>query len=1042
MRRLFVVLFVVFIALPVLGTGSAGAATCGPDAFGYFWRDKASGAQYTNIPFVSPTSIDVPAPGADAPFVNFPFTFYGISYAGLFVSHAGFVSFVDPVQWDIFQPQCPPNTALPNGLIAPLWAGSGNVMNDSLQYEYFPSLGVFKIRWESHTAMITSFQFELLLYADGRIKFQYDGYTGNPGTWSLFFVGIEDHTGTDGLWAKCSTRSNCGFAFSPYTQSVLEYFPPPRLNCAAAQPLACGQVFNAPAPAPANPNVSVFACNPTGTYLGNESVFSFTLTDASEINAAISNFPGRNLDLFLLDSCNEFRCLGFGDNSLMDPFLPPGTYYLVVDGATTADTSGPFTISLDCQKIALPIACGQTLSGNTTGQRNRISNLPCSPNPLTGPDQIFQLDIPATTNVDITLSSPAPLDLEVLSGLSPVTCMTWGDNHVRLWAVSGTYFIVVDGNAGVSGSFDLTVNCGIRMDCTTPPPVIACGDVVSGDTSTGVNRVEEYSCGVGYTGPELVYAFDNPTPQEVTVLLGNAAPGLDIFLMTDCNEGTCIRRGPFCGEVLPAGRYYVAVDGAGGASGPFEMQVICGRYQYLSERRRCPEAPEAPTDISTTQATEWHFNSGLYCGTGCDFEMYVTVDCGNEFHIPFYDVESGHIAIYSLSERRYMDLTAQSTGGFFQQGQRIDWVSNGCPNEGLAGNDPRFNNQTMDISFTGNPTICGVFRLELYNWGGYDWYLYANCSGANRPQFTIYDNACDAINAYSPAPQLILENLNVTENCPDVEVQVDVRNIGCLDAEVSPVLVTATPGGQTAVDAGDIPSGESRTLTFPLTLPSTPAVVSVTVDPSINPGDSGLLSECSEEANAVACQTQGGARTFSVPVCVPQCPTPPAVDVGPDLYTCQGDPIAIGVNLAVAQGTQPFQYHWEPAADLDNPNSANPTVLNPVADTVYTCTVTDRDNCVGQDLLTLFVLPDVPAQEVPPPLKLRKSASDVELYWPKTNDPSYNVRMDQDKKFQASQQIASGLVNPYYLHAGAVFPPPLYFYRVSASNCRGDEGPF
>jgi hypothetical protein len=216
----------------------------------------------------------------------------------------------------------------------------------------------------------------------------------------------------------------------------------------------------------------------------------------------------------------------------------------------------------------------------------------------------------------------------------------------------------------------------------------------------------------------------------------------------------------------------------------------------------------------------------------------------------------------------------------------------------------------------------------------------------------------------------------------------------------------------------------------------------VTVDPSINPGDIGLLSECTEETNAVACQTQGGARNFSGPVCVPQCPTPPIVEAGSDLYTCQNDPTQIGAHVTVAQGTQPFRYHWEPAIGLDNPNVANPTVLNPVTDTVYTCTVTDQDNCVGQDSLTLFVLPDVPAGTVPPPLKLRKSASDVELYWSKTMDPTYNVRMDQDRKFQSSQKIATGLVNPYYLDAGAVFPPPLYFYRVSASNCRGDEGPY
>ena len=56
----------------------------------------------------------------------------------------------------------------------------------------------------------------------------------------------------------------------------------------------------------------------------------------------------------------------------------------------------------------------------------------------------------------------------------------------------------------------------------------------------------------------------------------------------------------------------------------------------------------------------------------------------------------------------------------------------------------------MDIAFSGDPAACGVYRLEFFDWGGFGWMLYANCSGERTPGFEIFDNECDAIAAYNP----------------------------------------------------------------------------------------------------------------------------------------------------------------------------------------------------------------------------------------------------------------------------------------------------
>jgi hypothetical protein len=322
---------------------------------------------------------------------------------------------------------------------------------------------------------------------------------------------------------------------------------------------------------------------------------------------------------------------------------------------------------------------------------------------------------------------------------------------------------------------------------------------------------------------------------------------------------------------MPAGTYYLVVDGENGMAGAFELEVLCGHFQYLNEWRDCPENPDPPTTYDTTQATSWHFDSGLYCGTGCDFEMYVALDCGSEFHIPLYDVESGHIMIFSFEEDRYVELTAWSTGGFFQQGARIDWSDRNCPSEWWAGSDPLFNEQTMDISFQGNPTVCGVYRLEFHNWGGYVWDLFANCSGESRPGFRIYDNFCDAVENLNPLPELSVFNVVVDEaDCPDITIDFDVTNVGCYGAEGPVQLYIENDPGTMADDflldqanVGALGPGEVKHVSIDLTLAQIPETVAIMVDYW------DTVLECSEApgGSAVACNPQGGSHRFEFGLC-------------------------------------------------------------------------------------------------------------------------------------------------------------------------------
>ena len=117
MRRGFLSMTsIVLLCLVAVIPSSLFAATCGPDAFGYEWRDDESGALFENKPFVNPGSVT----GNDAVAVSlgFPFYYYGTTYDTVYVTAYGWVSLVDPGMVELIT-ACTPDRANPNAVIAP-----------------------------------------------------------------------------------------------------------------------------------------------------------------------------------------------------------------------------------------------------------------------------------------------------------------------------------------------------------------------------------------------------------------------------------------------------------------------------------------------------------------------------------------------------------------------------------------------------------------------------------------------------------------------------------------------------------------------------------------------------------------------------------------------------------------------------------------------------------------------------------------------------------------------------------------------------------
>jgi hypothetical protein len=135
----------------------------------------------------------------------------------------------------------------------------------------------------------------------------------------------------------------------------------------------------------------------------------------------------------------------------------------------TATTTPAPTIDIG---NAIPVACGQAFVGATTGAANNVSIYSCAPwLPETGPERVFALSLQTSADVDALLGGLRnDLDLFLLTGANPASCIAFGDNAISLRGLAaGVYYLVVDGFDGASGPFQLNVWCPLAVTATPTP---------------------------------------------------------------------------------------------------------------------------------------------------------------------------------------------------------------------------------------------------------------------------------------------------------------------------------------------------------------------------------------------------------------------------------------------------------------------------------------------------------------------------------------------------------------------------------------------
>lgn len=232
-------------------------------------------------------------------------------------------------------------------------------------------------------------------------------------------------------------------------------------------------------------------------YRAPDQLYRFDLTEAKHVQINMVELDSVNLDLFLFsDSLNADAvhrpadCIAVSVNvlpksgELIDTLLPAGTYWIVVDGQIIASDPMPFiqvgeyALWLDCFELYVAdLNCGRELQDDNIDAFNSSSALDyltCLPaRSYNGSDLDYRLTRSDMTELQISLkNSNGDFALilreerydSLLNLPVPGACLAISDTgqlkeEIRFVVDSGSYWITVDAEEGVTDTFDLMINC-------------------------------------------------------------------------------------------------------------------------------------------------------------------------------------------------------------------------------------------------------------------------------------------------------------------------------------------------------------------------------------------------------------------------------------------------------------------------------------------------------------------------------------------------------------------------------------------------------
>lgn len=325
---------------------------------------------------------------------------------------------------------------------------------------------------------------------------------------------------------------------------------------------------------------------------------------------SLCNFANFNtyLSVYRTTNCTNFSCVGANDNACGNKSevtinTVPGEYYVLVRGVGQI---GNFELSLNCAFApvndlctnATRIECGETITGTTLEATSE--NVSCASSLYSGVWYKFTGDYGTAT---LSLCNSANFNtflavyLNVSGSCSVLTCVGFNDNacgtssEITINTIPIEYFVLVQG-VFEEGDFELS------LTCMPPPPsndecanaeVLTCGQTFSGAVEGATATGAPQDCLSGGSLQDGVWFTFTGTGTGTLISVVTQLPGTDLSKRLHLYNGTCevlsctpnvdyttngTIFGLFFTSVLNEG-YYLYLDGAGGATGNYEISLDC-----------------------------------------------------------------------------------------------------------------------------------------------------------------------------------------------------------------------------------------------------------------------------------------------------------------------------------------------------------------------------------------------------------------------------------------------------------------------------------
>ncbi len=370
--------------------------------------------------------------------------------------------------------------------------------------------------------------------------------------------------------------------------------------------------------------------------------------------------------------------------------LPAGTYYLAVDSASSNAGEFELVAHLSTAVAGDTCASAKTLTftnGSSGGVASDTGDTSLAWSDtqglcggLGGSDVVYRFTTGATLNLRAGVSSTNP-NVQPVVYLRAVSCTgseracgLSTDGGVASLAYGGltpgTYYLWVDDNTATGGPYTLSASLEAPLQgesCANPRSLVFSNGTLggtasdTGDTSQAFPEAQG-SCG-GSAGADLVYTFTTTTQLSFTASATTLSSGYQpvLYLRSSfcttsgdraCNQATVAGgTASLASANLPAGTYYLWVDGASATGGGYTLDAAL--------------APPPPGDVCTNPKN-LSFSNGAAGGTAT--ATGDTTGLSADTYGTCWASTAEPDEVYAFSTTTALDLraTVTPTGGSFR----------------------------------------------------------------------------------------------------------------------------------------------------------------------------------------------------------------------------------------------------------------------------------------------------------------------------------------------------------------------------------------